>query len=198
MSSAPITAEGKVLVANGAGDGGTRGWLAALDARTGNEVWRWYAVPKPGEPGSDTWKDKNNAWKTGGGGLWQTGSYDPSAHLTMWGTGNPIPQYHPPARPRRHPSTNPPPPPPLHPRKPRPATTSTPTRSSPLMSTPASSRGISNTRQTTPGITTRSASTCCTTRPSTASSERSSATSPGTVSTTLWIARPASSSRAVS
>ena len=78
---------------------GTRGWLAALDARTGNELWRWYAVPKPGEPGSETWKDKNNAWKTGGGGLWQTGSYDPATKLTIWGTGNPVPQYDPQARP---------------------------------------------------------------------------------------------------
>ena len=75
--TAPITAEGKVLVANGAGDAGTRGWIAALDARTGKELWRWYAIPKPGDPGSETWKDKNNAWKTGGGGIWQTGSYDP-------------------------------------------------------------------------------------------------------------------------
>ncbi len=77
FNSAPITVEGKVIVANGAAGGGTRGWVAALDARTGNELWRWYAIPKPGEPGSETWKDKNNAWKTGGGGLWQTGSYDP-------------------------------------------------------------------------------------------------------------------------
>jgi alcohol dehydrogenase (cytochrome c) len=97
--AAPITADGKVIVANGAGDGKTRGWIAALDARTGNELWRWYAVPKPGEPGSETWKDKNNAWKTGGGGLWQTGSYDPATKLTIWGTGNPIPQYDPQARP---------------------------------------------------------------------------------------------------
>jgi alcohol dehydrogenase (cytochrome c) len=74
LAAAPMTVEGKVIVANGAGDGGTRGWVAALDARTGNELWRWYAIPKPGEPGSETWKDKNNAWKTGGGGLWQTGS----------------------------------------------------------------------------------------------------------------------------
>ncbi len=92
FNSAPVTAEGKVLVANGAGDGGTRGWLAALDARTGNELWRWYAIPKPGEPGSETWKDKNNAWKTGGGGMWQTGSYDPVNKLTIWGTGNPVPR----------------------------------------------------------------------------------------------------------
>jgi alcohol dehydrogenase (cytochrome c) len=99
MNSAPLVAEGKVLVANGAGDSGTRGWLAALDARTGNELWRWYAIPKPGEPGSETWKDKNNAWKTGGGGLWQTGSYDPETKLTIWGTGNPVPQYDPTSRP---------------------------------------------------------------------------------------------------
>jgi alcohol dehydrogenase (cytochrome c) len=97
--TAPITAAGKVIVANGAGDGKTRGWVAALDARTGKELWRWYAVPGPGEPGSETWKDTNNAWKTGGGGLWQTGSYDPATRLTIWGTGNPIPQYDPQARP---------------------------------------------------------------------------------------------------
>ena len=71
----------------------------ALDARSGKELWRWYVVPKPGEPGSETWKDKNNAWKTGGGGLWQTGSYDPATKLTIWGTGNPVPIYDPQARP---------------------------------------------------------------------------------------------------
>ena len=97
--TAPLVAEGKVIIANGAGDGLTRGWLAALDARTGNELWRWYVVPKPGDPGSETWKDSNNAWKTGGGGLWQTGSYDPATRVTIWGTGNPIPQMDPEARP---------------------------------------------------------------------------------------------------
>ena len=74
--TAPLVADGKVLVQNGAGDGGTRGWVAALDVKTGNELWRWYVVPKPGDPGSETWKDDHNAWKTGGGGIWQTGSYD--------------------------------------------------------------------------------------------------------------------------
>ncbi len=97
--TAPLVADGKVLVANSAGDGGTRGWLAALDVKTGNELWRWYVVPKPGDPGSETWKDKNNSWKTGGGGIWQTGSYDPATKLTIWGTGNPVPQYDPESRP---------------------------------------------------------------------------------------------------
>jgi alcohol dehydrogenase (cytochrome c) len=96
--AAPMTVDGKVIVANGAGDA-TRGWLAALDAKTGNELWRWYAIPKPGDPGSETWKDKNNAWKTGGAGIWQTGSYDPATKLTIWGTGNPVPTFDPQARP---------------------------------------------------------------------------------------------------
>ena len=99
FNAAPIAADGKVIVANGAGDAKTRGWIAALDARSGKELWRWYVVPKPGDPGSETWKDKNNAWKTGGGGLWQTGSYDPATKLTIWGTGNPVPIYDPQARP---------------------------------------------------------------------------------------------------
>jgi alcohol dehydrogenase (cytochrome c) len=91
--TAPLVAEGKVLIQNGAGDGGTRGWVAALDVNTGNELWRWYVVPKPGDPGSETWKDKNQAWKTGGGGIWQTGSYDPVNKMYVFGTGNPYPIY---------------------------------------------------------------------------------------------------------
>ena len=97
--TAPITADGKVIIANGAGDGKTRGWVAALEARSGKELWRWYVVPKPGDPGSETWKDKTSAWKTGGGGIWQTGSYDPATRLTIWGTGNPVPSYDPQSRP---------------------------------------------------------------------------------------------------
>lgn len=97
--TAPIVADGKVIVQNGAGDAGTRGWIAALDVRTGNELWRWYVVPKPGDPGSETWKDDHSAWKTGGGGIWQTGSYDPVSKLYIVGTGNPYPIYDPQFRP---------------------------------------------------------------------------------------------------
>ena len=91
--TAPLVANGKVLVQNGAGDGGTRGWVAALDVDTGEELWRWYVVPEPGQPGSETWKDTHNAWKTGGGGIWQTGAYDAEQNLYIVGTGNPFPAY---------------------------------------------------------------------------------------------------------
>ena len=99
FSTAPLVADGKVLVQNGAGDAATRGWVAALDVNTGDELWRFYTVPKPGDPGSETWKDAQNAWKTGGGGIWQTGSYDPATNLYIVGTGNPVPIYDPEFRP---------------------------------------------------------------------------------------------------
>jgi len=97
--TAPLVADGKVIIQNGAGDGATRGWVAALDVQTGTELWRWYVIPKPGDPGSETWKDDHNAWKTGGGGVWQTGSYDAAQNLYIFGTGNPVPIFDPQFRP---------------------------------------------------------------------------------------------------
>src|SRR5690606_12558788 len=92
-------AGGHILVANGIGDAGTRGWLSALNPEDGSEIWRTYVIPAPGEPGSETWKDDNNAWKTGGGGMWTTGSYDPEQKITIWGTANPVPMFDPEFRP---------------------------------------------------------------------------------------------------
>ena len=56
-------------------------------------------IPAPGEPGSETWKDKNNAWQTGGGAMWITGSYDAATNQVIWGTGNPVPMFDPTYRP---------------------------------------------------------------------------------------------------
>src|SRR5438552_4240598 len=62
-------------------------------------LWKKFVIPAPGEPGSETWKDKNNAWQTGGGALWVTGSYDPVTNQTLWGVGNPVPMMDASARP---------------------------------------------------------------------------------------------------
>jgi len=99
FTSAPLAVEGRILVGQSWGDRATRGWLAALDAETGDEMWRWYAVPAPGEAGGETWLDDHNAWKTGGAGLWTTGSYDPAQRVAIWGTGQPVPMYDPEFRP---------------------------------------------------------------------------------------------------
>lgn len=93
FTAAPLAVDGKILVGQSAGDWGTRGWLAAIDATNGNELWRTYTIPGPGELGHETWKDDHNAWRTGGGSLWTTGSYDPQQRVTIWGTANPVPMF---------------------------------------------------------------------------------------------------------
>lgn len=91
MTGAPLIANGSVVVGVAGGEYGIRGFLAAYDAATGRQLWKFNAVPGPGEFGHDTWK--NDAWRTGGGATWVTGSYDPSLDLVYWGVGNPAPGF---------------------------------------------------------------------------------------------------------
>jgi len=93
LNAAPLALKDAIIVGASGGDQGVRDWLAALDPATGELKWRTYAVPKPGEPGSETWKDNHGAWQTGGGAFYVTGSYDPASNLTYWGAGNPSPKY---------------------------------------------------------------------------------------------------------
>jgi alcohol dehydrogenase (cytochrome c) len=93
INAAPLALADSILVGASGGDAGVRDWLVSLDAKTGNVNWKTYSVPAPGEPGSETWKDKNNAWQTGGGAFYVTGSYDPTTNVTYWGAGNPTPKY---------------------------------------------------------------------------------------------------------
>jgi len=93
LNSAPLALKDDLIVGASGGDQGVRNWIASLDPKTGNVKWKTFSVPAPGEPGSETWKDKNNAWQTGGGAFYVTGSYDPQTNLTYWGSGNPAPGY---------------------------------------------------------------------------------------------------------
>ncbi len=86
MTLAPLVAAGKVMVGVSGGEWGIRGFVAALDAQSGESAWKTYTIPAPGEPGSETWP--GDSWKTGGVPVWITGSYDPMRKLTYWGTGN--------------------------------------------------------------------------------------------------------------
>jgi alcohol dehydrogenase (cytochrome c) len=99
ITGAPLAIKDKIIVGASGGDSGVRDWIAALDAATGKQLWLKYVIPAPGEPGSETWKGNNNAWQTGGGALWVTGTYDPVSNQTFWGTGNPVPMMDPYARP---------------------------------------------------------------------------------------------------
>jgi alcohol dehydrogenase (cytochrome c) len=97
LSLAPLVVKDRVIVGVGGGEYGIRGFIAAYDVATGREAWRFHTVPAPGEPGSETWG--GDSWKTGGGSIWITGTYDPALNLTYWGVGNPGPDFNPAQRP---------------------------------------------------------------------------------------------------
>ena len=86
LTLAPLVVKDKVIVGPAGGEYGIRGFLAAFDAKTGKEVWRFNTVAGPGDPGRESWG--GDSWKTGGGSVWVTGSYDPETNLTYWGIGN--------------------------------------------------------------------------------------------------------------
>jgi PQQ-dependent dehydrogenase (methanol/ethanol family) len=107
MTMAPLVVKDKVLVGNSGGEYGVRGWLTALDVRTGRIVWRaystgpdsdvligadykpFYAQDRGKDLGVKTWPGE--AWKLGGGTVWGFISYDPELDLVYYGTANPGP-----------------------------------------------------------------------------------------------------------
>jgi alcohol dehydrogenase (cytochrome c) len=89
MTGAPLVANGVVINGVAGAEYGSRGYLEGHDPKTGKTLWRHYTVPRPGEPGADTWP--NNAANASGGSTWTTGSYDPDLDLVFWGIGNPAP-----------------------------------------------------------------------------------------------------------
>jgi alcohol dehydrogenase (cytochrome c) len=91
ITGAPLAVKNLIITGIAGGEYGIRGFVDARDADTGKAVWRFQTVPKPGEPGSDTWD--GNAWKTGGGPTWMTGSFDAETNLVYWPTGNPSPNF---------------------------------------------------------------------------------------------------------
>ena len=90
-TSAPLAVGGLVISGTSGGDEGVRGFLAAFDQATGKEAWRFWTVPKRGEPGSETWQgtDIDHPCAT----AWLTGTYDAELDTLYWPTGNPCPDY---------------------------------------------------------------------------------------------------------
>src|SRR5260370_4607624 len=98
ITGAPRAFNGKVVIGQGGAEYGARGYVTAYDAETGNQVWRWFAVPgDPSKPFEDTsmeaaaktWDPAGKYWINGGGGTpWDTMTYDPDLNLVFIGTGN--------------------------------------------------------------------------------------------------------------
>ena len=90
-TGAPLAVNDLVIAGVSGGDAGVRGFLDAYRPATGERAWRFWTVPAPGEPGSETWGGK--AITHGCAATWLTGTYDPDARLLYWPTGNPCPDY---------------------------------------------------------------------------------------------------------
>jgi alcohol dehydrogenase (cytochrome c) len=88
---APTYFNGIVFTGLGNGDTQLRGRLTALNARTGQVLWRFYSIPGPEEPGHDTWPSFNETWSVGGGGVWTNAAVDPELGIVYFTTGNPVP-----------------------------------------------------------------------------------------------------------
>jgi lanthanide-dependent methanol dehydrogenase len=105
FTAAPIVVKDKVLVGNSGGELGVRGYVAALDVKTGKELWRayntgpdsevkigahfkpFYAKDQGKDLGVTSWPSEQ--WKLGGSTVWGWISYDPATNLFFYGTGNP-------------------------------------------------------------------------------------------------------------
>jgi len=90
-TSAPLVVQNKVIVGTSGGDDGVRGFVAAYDAETGREAWRFWTIPAPGEFGSASWPGES--YKLGGGTTWMPGTFDPELNTIFWGTSNPAPDF---------------------------------------------------------------------------------------------------------
>jgi alcohol dehydrogenase (cytochrome c) len=91
ITHAPVVVKDKIIVGIAGGDLGVRGFICAFDAKSGKELWRFYTIPEPGEPGNETWS--GDSWKGGGAGVWNSGAYDAATNLVFFGTGNPSPAW---------------------------------------------------------------------------------------------------------
>jgi alcohol dehydrogenase (cytochrome c) len=91
ITGAPLIVGDMVVTGVSGGEFGIKGFILALDTRTGKTRWRFDTVPQPGQRGVESWS--GNSWTTGGGPAWITGGYDPKLDLIYWGIGNPGPVY---------------------------------------------------------------------------------------------------------
>ncbi|HEY1239905.1 MAG TPA: PQQ-binding-like beta-propeller repeat protein [Bryobacteraceae bacterium] len=85
ITGGPLAAKGKIMQGvGGRAPGGN--FIVALDARTGEEAWRFHTIAQPGEPGGNSWNglplEKRN-----GASAWTAGSYDPDLNLAFFGVG---------------------------------------------------------------------------------------------------------------
>ncbi len=98
LSMPPLIWGDMVIYGPAGADYGAQNWIGAFKLENGAPLWRFYLVPKPGQPGASSWKDQG-ALKHGGGSLWTPLSLDAKAGVLYVPVGNPAPDFYGAARP---------------------------------------------------------------------------------------------------
>ena len=95
FTGAPLLVKGNVIIGSQGGEWPYRGPIFGVDAHTGTKVWQFFTVGGNDDSPSDVRKSSwgGDSWKTGGGGGWMAGAYDPETNTVWWGTANPAPLY---------------------------------------------------------------------------------------------------------
>jgi alcohol dehydrogenase (cytochrome c) len=88
ITSAPLYYEGLVITGFAGAEMAMRGRVKAFDAETGSLEWTFYVIPGPGETGHETWPQDTEAWRFGGGAVWQTPAVDDELGLLYFATSN--------------------------------------------------------------------------------------------------------------
>jgi len=90
FTGAPLAVKDKVIIGAQGGEWPGRGPIFGVDAKNGQKVWEFLTVG--GTPEAEkTWGSES--WRTGGGGGWMPGAYDPETNAIWWGVANPAPLY---------------------------------------------------------------------------------------------------------
>ncbi len=90
-SMAPLPYRGMILLGAANGDWGGVGYVTAFSAADGKRIWEWRTIPRPGEPGNETWS--GDSWKRGGASVWGgIGAIEETTGTLYLSVGNPSPQ----------------------------------------------------------------------------------------------------------
>lgn len=76
-------------ISNGEGPGKVApGDIRCFDVRSGEKLWRFHTIPRPGEFGRDTWPDEPDVHNRGGANAWSGVSVDPVREWVFVGLGS--------------------------------------------------------------------------------------------------------------
>ena len=88
FTGAPLVVKDMVIIGAQGGEWPHRGPIFGVDGKTGQKKWEFFTVAGT-EEAMETWG--GDSWRTGGGGGWMPGTYDPETNSVWWGTANPAP-----------------------------------------------------------------------------------------------------------